>query len=249
MAKLILRFGNSVQKEVLVGESGIRIGRSPDNGLVIDNHAVSHHHARIATGNTGALILEDLDSMNGTFVNGQRVKNVTLKPGDSVAIGKHTLLVEDTPEMNGFLTWKPPAKTVLPKVNETVMLATKERGEWLQQIATAGENPQVNSARKRVATIVVQKGKANQREYMLMDKLTVIGKSEMATVKLRGWFAPKVAAHINRVDDNSYHIGPASKVPSVNGRLAPRPTKLLPGDIIEVAGLRLEFAIPSEANG
>ena len=54
----------------------------------------------------------------------------------------------------------------------------------------------------------------------------------MATVKLKGWFAPKVAAQINRREDNSYYIGAADKVPSVNGQAIGHPTKLSSGDII-----------------
>ena len=63
----------------------------------------------------------------------------------------------------------------------------------------------------------------------------------MATVKLRGWFAPKVAAQINRREDNSYYIGAADKIPTVNGDPVRHPTKLKSGDIIEVAGIQLEF--------
>jgi hypothetical protein len=88
---------------------------------------------------------------------------------------------------------------------------------------------------------VVHKGKTDQREYLLNNKLTVIGKSALATVKLKGWFKPKVAAQINRRDDNSYYVGPADRVPSVNGQPIAHPTKLSSGDIIEVAGVRLEF--------
>ena len=73
----------------------VSIGRSPDNGIVIDNPAVSHYHARVFN-EEGRLMLEDFGSMNGTFVNGQRVKMVTLKPGDSVGIGKHTIVVTDS---------------------------------------------------------------------------------------------------------------------------------------------------------
>ncbi len=90
MAKLVLKFENSVLKEMPVGTKEVSIGRSPENGLVIDNPAVSHYHARVFS-EEGRLMLEDFGSMNGTFVNGQRVKMVTLKPGDSVGIGKHTI--------------------------------------------------------------------------------------------------------------------------------------------------------------
>ena len=63
----------------------------------------------------------------------------------------------------------------------------------------------------------------------------------MATVKLKGWFAPKAAAQITRKDDNTYVIGAADKTPSVNGLPITRPTQLSSGDVISVAGIELEF--------
>jgi FHA domain-containing protein len=240
MSKLVLKFENSVLQEVAVGVKEVSIGRSPDNGLVIDNPAVSHYHARVFN-EEGRLMLEDFGSMNGTFVNGQRVKMVTLKPGDSVGIGKHTIVVTDSRDVRAssldFKQTRPPA----PKIKETMMLDTKERRDFLHQVAAVGESAQVAPARLRIATLLVLRGRTDQREYTLNDKLTVIGKSAMATVKLRGWFAPKAAAQINRRDDNFYYIGGADKIPSVNGYPVLRPTKLSSGDIIEVSGLQLEF--------
>src|SRR5215472_6739692 len=117
MSKLVLKFGHSVLKEVPVAENEVSIGRSPENGIVIDNPAVSHFHARVFN-EEGRLMLEDFGSLNGTFVNGQRVKMVTLKPGDSVAIGKHTILVSDSRETADPF-WKGGApKPAAPKINE-----------------------------------------------------------------------------------------------------------------------------------
>jgi hypothetical protein len=166
---------------------------------------------------------------------------VTLKPGDSVGIGKHTIVISESREMDGFASGNGSTKPAAPKLNETVMLDTKERREFLQKVAAVGESAQVAPARLKVPTLVVRKGKTNQREYTLNDKLTVVGKSGMATVKLKGWFAPKAAAQINRRDDQSYYIGAADKVPSVNGQPIATPTKLSSGDVIEVAGIELEF--------
>jgi hypothetical protein len=241
MPKLVLKFENSVLKEMPVGSKEVSIGRSPENGMVIDNPAVSHYHARVFN-EEGRLMLEDFGSMNGTFVNGQRVKMVTLKPGDSVAIGKHTIVISESKDLDGFASVdgngaKPPA----PKINETVMLDTKERREFLQKVAAVGESAQVAPSRLKVATLVVRKGRTNQREYSLNDKLTVVGKSGMATVKLKGWFAPKVAAQITRRDDRTYYIGAADKTPSVNGLPITHPTVLSSGDVIAVAGIELEF--------
>lgn len=240
MAKLVLKFENSVLKEMPVGSKEVSIGRSPENGLVIDNPAVSHYHARVFN-EEGRLMLEDFGSMNGTFVNGQRVKMVTLKPGDSVGIGKHTIVVSESRELDGFASGNGSARPAAPKINETVMLDTKERREFLQKVAAVGESSQVAPSRLKVPTLIVRKGRTNQREYALNDKLTVVGKSGMATVKLKGWFAPKAAAQITRRDDQTYYIGAADKVPSVNGQPITHPTILSSGDIITVAGIELEF--------
>ncbi len=242
MPKLVLKFENSILREVPVGSKEVSIGRSPENGIVIDNPAVSHFHARVFN-EEGRIMLEDFGSLNGTFVNGQRVKMVTLKPGDSVAIGKHTIIISDSRDLDGFATGhgngKPAAAA--PKLNETVMLDTKARRDFLQKVAAVGESAQVAPARIKVATLVVRSGRTDQREYTLSDKLTVIGKSAMATVKLKGWFAPKAAAQINRRDDQSYYIGAADKTPNVNGLPITQPTKLSSGDVIDVAGIRVEF--------
>jgi len=242
MPKLVLKFENSILREVPVGAKEVSIGRSPENGIVIDNPAVSHFHARVFN-EEGRIMLEDFGSLNGTFVNGQRVKMVTLKAGDSVAIGKHTIVISDSRDLDGFATGNGNEKPVAaaPKLNETVMLDTKARRDFLQKVAAVGESAQVAPARIKVGTLVVRSGRTDHREYTLNDKLTVIGKSALATVKLKGWFAPKAAAQINRRDDQSYYIGAADKTPQVNGHSISQPTKLSSGDIITVAGIELEF--------
>lgn len=240
MPKLVLKFENSILTEMAVGSKEVSIGRSPDNGIVIDNPAVSHYHARVFN-EENRLMLEDFGSMNGTFVNGQRVKMVTLKPGDSVAIGKHTIVVSESRELDGFAPANDGSKPAAPKITETVMLDTKARREFLEKVAAVGESSQVAPSRVKIASLVVRSGRTDRQEYALTDKLTVVGKSQMATVKLKGWFAPKAAAQINRREDNSYYIGPADKVPRVNGTPIAHPTKLNSGDVIEVAGIKLEF--------
>jgi pSer/pThr/pTyr-binding forkhead associated (FHA) protein len=242
MSKLVLKFESSVLKEVAVGTKEVSIGRSPECGIVIDNPAVSNYHARVFS-EEGRMMLEDFGSLNGTFVNGQRVKMVTLKPGDSVAIGKHTIVVTDSSEIRGTAPGgsNGNAWPTVPKINETVMLDTKERREFLRQVAAVGESAQVAPGRMKLPTLLVRKGKTDLKEYTLSDKLTVIGKSAMATIKLKGWFAPKVAAQITRREDNSFYIGKAEKTPTVNGVSIAQPTKLSSGDVVEVAGIELEF--------
>lgn len=235
MPRLVLRFGGAPLKEVRVGKRAVTIGRAPDNDLPIDNPAVSGHHARVYP-EAGHLVIEDLDSLNGTFVNSQRVKRITLRDGDAIGIGKHDIIVDerqDAPFEQGSVE-----KLRTPKVQETMVLDTKERRDLLQQVLALGERAQMG--RVRVASLAVFAGKAEQKEYLLSSKLTVIGKSKMATVRLLGWFAPQVAAQINRHEDG-YYIGRGSRIPKVNGELISAPTKLGDGDVIEVGGVSLRF--------
>ena len=241
MAKLILKYEAAVLKEVNVGTQPLSIGRAPDNDIQVDNLAVSSHHAKIMN-EAGKLVVEDLNSMNGTFVNNQRVKRVTLKPGDIVLVGKHTIEVRGEAEVPPVgAPAAGPAKPVMPKMEETMVLDTKKRKEMLAAAHAMGEGTQAAApARVRIPSLVVLAGKTDQPEYLLSNKLTMIGKSDMATVKLRGWFAPKVAAQINKRDDGFY-IGTADKVPSVNGQAIHGPTRLNDGDTIQVGKVKLSF--------
>ncbi len=72
--------------ELAKGGEQIRIGRSPDNEMVFSSPLVSRHHAVIES-TAGVFRLRDLDSQNGTYVNGARVRAVTLEDGDEVWVG------------------------------------------------------------------------------------------------------------------------------------------------------------------
>src|SRR5258707_13902223 len=99
MAKLSLMFESRLVKEVPIGSRAVGIGRSPDNDLPVDNPAVSNHHARVFF-EAGRLVVEDLDSLNGTFVNDLRVERATLHDGDSIWFA--------SPKSRGMPTGVPP---------------------------------------------------------------------------------------------------------------------------------------------
>ncbi len=237
MSKLVLKFENEVLKDVPIGARPVTIGRAPDNEIPIDNLAVSNYHARVYT-EAGRLVVEDLNSLNGTFVNEQRVERATLRDGDAILIGKHRIVVDQAHD--AAVPVDSGRRVTAPKVDETMVLDTKERREMLHQAMAAGERSQLSPARMRVPTLVVLSGKTDQKDYMLSSKLTVIGKSPLATVRLRGWFAPQVAAQINKRDDG-YYLGRADRVPSVNGQPITAPVKLNDGDVIEIGKVRISF--------
>ncbi len=90
--------------------------------------------------------------------------------------------------------------------------------------------------------MTIMSGKTDQSQYTLSGKLTVVGKSDMASIKLKGWFAPKVAAVINR-RDAKYFIAASEKDQKVkvNGAVIAGQHELAEGDVIEVAKIRATF--------
>ena len=194
MAVLVLKFEGSVLRSVPVLKGPITIGRAPDNSIAIDNVAVSTHHARIDV-QQGRLILSDLGSLNGTFVNAQRVVSATLKNGDVISIGKHSIFVDEMDRMElAPVGVAQPVKELVgvPAMAETFVLDTRQRRQMIQELAAAGERSQLAPKRVQVATLSRVEGKLDQEEYPLTSKLTVIGKSAMATIRLHGWRKPKV---------------------------------------------------------
>jgi len=237
MSRLVLKFQNAELKEVPLGSRPVTIGRAPDNDIPIDNLAVSNYHARVYV-EAGSLVVEDLNSLNGCFLNDIRVERAMLKDGDTILIGKHQIIVDQTRDAALPLdAWR---KAPAPRVNETMVLDTQERRNMLEQAAAAGERSQLSPERLRVPTLTVLRGRTNQKEYLVSGKLTVIGHSKMATVRLRGWFTPEIAAQINKHDDG-YYIGRGDVVPKVNGVEINSLTKLNDGDVIEVGRVRLNF--------
>src|SRR5713226_9116458 len=92
MAKLILQFEDHVVKEYAVGMMAT-IGRLSENTVMIDNAAVSSHHACVFR-DGDQFVVEDLQSTNGTFVNGTRVSRQALQDGDVEVVGQHKLVLD-----------------------------------------------------------------------------------------------------------------------------------------------------------
>jgi hypothetical protein len=237
MSRLVLKFESAILKEVPLGTRPVTIGRSPDNDIPIDNLAVSNYHARVYV-EAGSLVVEDLNSLNGSFLNDIRIERAMLKDGDAILIGKHHILVDQTHD--AAIAADDYRKAPAPRVNETMVLDTRQRREMFEMAAAAGERSQLSPDRLRVPTLTVVEGRTDKKEYRLAGKLTVIGRSNMATVRLRGWFTPSIAAQINKHEDG-YYLGRGDLVPKINGIEIGALTKLNDGDLIEVGRVRLNF--------
>src|SRR5437868_10192331 len=140
MAKLVLKFESSVLKEVPLSQVVITIGRLPDNVIHVDNLAVSGHHAKIYW-EQDKYIVEDNNSLNGTYLSNRRLSKSALKDPDAILVGKHTVTFVDEWKEGGVHPTPAPSveKTgpVLPTMEATMMLDTKKAKEMLAAVAAS----------------------------------------------------------------------------------------------------------------
>ena len=265
MAKLFLKFEDQVIQEVSLSGGTVTIGRQPDNVLRIDNPAVSGHHAKVYS-EGDHYVLEDAESFNGTYVNSVRISKVVLKNGDKALIGKHTIEFSDQQEV-----WHGSVGTVdgqaqgtkakPPQLDRTAFLDTAKAKEMIALAAAAAAsggsatvqkkgmaqsqapNPGVHVAHQTVGTLTIVEGRTDQKYYVLTSRLTVIGKSKMAGIRLKRWFAPRVAASIYRAEDGYCIAASGDNVKvRVNDTLVEGGKKQLEaGDVIEVTGIQAVF--------
>ncbi len=106
MPTLVLKFGESIKNRFSFEKSVVTIGRSSDNDIVVENLAVSRKHAKIEkVGET--FVLSDMQSANGTFVNGERVNRRPLKHFDSITVGKHQVVFLEDPKVQPDMNDEP----------------------------------------------------------------------------------------------------------------------------------------------
>ena len=95
MPKMIVSIDGVVIKEVQLTKDRTTLGRRPYNDIVIDNLAVSGEHAVMQMSGMD-VFLEDLNSTNGTYVNGKAIKKHALQHGDVITVGHHQLRFVDS---------------------------------------------------------------------------------------------------------------------------------------------------------
>ena len=247
MPKLVLKFDDRVIKEYAV-EAEVTIGRLPDNTVVIDNPAVSSHHARLFR-EGDQLVVEDLRSKNGTYLNDEHVVRAALKSGDVLQIGKHRIEYAETNDVVvGTAVAAPP-----PTIGPTAYLDTRQHRAMLAKLrearaareraAAANDKSSDTSVNAdRIGVLRVLGGGVDGSEYTLHAQSSIIGKSESAVVRLRGWFKPRVAAAIVK-DGPAYYLTPSTGRTLVNGEHLHSKRQLRDGDVLDIAGVVFEFRV------
>jgi len=89
---LVVTRGPNIGARYLLADSVVRAGRHPESDIFLDDITVSRRHVEISPAHGGAYSLRDVGSLNGTYVNRERIDEVQLSPGDEVQIGKFKLV-------------------------------------------------------------------------------------------------------------------------------------------------------------
>lgn len=233
MAKLILNMDNLVLKEIPLTKERTSIGRKAHNDIQIDNLAISGEHAVIVTILNDSF-LDDLNSTNGTFVNGQQVKKHFLQHNDVIELGKYRLkYVNDAPihaapaDFEKTMVLRPDMLRKHPEPATAGMAAAPSPVPTTQPPPA----PASTSTTPPLAAIQVLNGSNAGRTLDLTKLLTTLGKPgvQVAIIARRphGYFLTHVEG---------------ARLPSVNGvSLDTRAHLLKDHDVIELAGVKMSF--------
>ncbi len=230
MPKMIVSIDGVVIKEVQLTKDRTTLGRRPYNDVVIDNLAISGEHAVFQmTGND--VFIEDLNSTNGTYVNGKAAKKQQLANGDTVEVGKYKIKFvseiadgfEKTMMVKSAPMAAPAMAAPLSPVSAGVAAPAAVAGTMYSARPAAASGAQ--------ASIKVLSGAAAGREVPLTKVVTTIGKPGVA-----------VAAITKRQHGFVVHHVEGAGNPSLNGApIGTDPVPLKNGDLIELAGTQMQF--------
>lgn len=238
-AKLILSINGSVIKEYPLTKERTTIGRKPHNDIVIENLAVSGEHAAIITILNDSFF-EDLNSTNGSKVNGTPTQKHFLQNNDVIEIGKYKLkYLNDQPTQTSAADFektmvlrapvKPSAASVLPVAESGAKFeSTTQYNATAPKLAAAAAPA---AAATPVAMIQILNGPNLGKELELSKNLTTLGKPGVQVAVLarrpHGYF-------ITHVEGGSF--------PLVNGSsIGEQPRQLNDHDVIDLAGIKMEF--------
>ena len=195
----------------LDAESELKIGRSLDNGLVLDSEMfsqVSAHHARLTVDGEN-LVLSDLESLNGTFVNGERIASEVLRPGDIIQLGGGgpRFVVERSDDLSATrIQAVQPSDSTRSFGQSTVIRVKKALG--LPPDADIGAIVKKTETRFRritVSAVVVILGVAGALYYFQDRSHQEVQRLEELSTKLAGELAQThetIAAHRKALDDH-----------------------------------------------
>jgi FHA domain len=228
MGKLVVSLDGVVIKEVQIIKDKTTLGRRPYNDIVIDNLAVSGEHAVLQMVGQDVFI-EDLNSTNGTYINGKAIKKQLLVHNDTVEIGKYKIkyLLDESGEYEKTMVMRPGANAAVPSSGHASGFSHTVAASALSGFGNLG----VGSNATSPASIRVLNGAAAGREVTLTKVVTTVGKPGVQVASITKRPGGYVIAHVE-----------GGSRPNINGSpLVGESVHLKNGDVIELAGTQMQF--------
>jgi pSer/pThr/pTyr-binding forkhead associated (FHA) protein len=241
MAKVYLKFNTAVMKEIPLDKDEITFGRKSENDIVINHPTVSGRHGRLKK-EADHFVVEDLNSTNGTFINGRRIKSGSVKDRDQIGVAGHILdfYVDDTVD----IPLTAPVETHV--VGESAYIPKPEARPKAEpppaEVVPVDPPAEPAILPEAHAKIRILSGAVDgQSEVMLREVVTYIGAKPPATIKIKGFLAPDLAALITRRPEGYYFKAVKPGYPKVNGASVYEQVLLENGAVIEMAGSYMVF--------
>ena len=239
MPTLTLKFKeNTVGEYKLAPGKSLTIGRLDACEVVIENLAVSGHHAKIDAVGDG-YFLTDLQSKNGSFVNNQPVNVHKLQHEDVILIGKHTLVftydegeaIPDDGPMTGT------------SMDQTMVMDTGQYRKMIKETAPSADPTKVLEG---APTGILSYLSGGDGEVELKKKIVKIGKSSSSDIVVSGLMMGKTVATISkRPHGYSLSYVEGMTKPKVNGKAVKDSVMLKEFDTIEIGTVKLQFVFKS----
>ena len=230
MAKLVLSLSGNVLNQYFTDKPVISIGRSSDSDIAINDALLSREHARINTVGEDHII-EDMESSNGTLVNGVRATRKILRHRDVIGLGSHTLQYLNTRmasdvDLERTMVIQPLSRDGLPAEGkpQAAVPAVRPAKAWLPDAS--------------IKVLAAEAGEHSAGAYIHLDRVvTTFGipgeRLIVITRRPQGYFMTHVEG---------------KHLPRLNGKAIVAEAHLLhSGDAIEAAGCRLEFLVDGPA--
>jgi pSer/pThr/pTyr-binding forkhead associated (FHA) protein len=231
MARLILSLDGQVLAEYNMNKERYTVGRLPDNDIRIDNPAVSGHHSLIINILNDSF-LEDLNSTNGTYVNGKLIKKHALQHGDVITAGHHQLrfVEDDDAQQDEFEKTMVIQPSQRPIERIQAARAVAETGATTTRRALPdGANQPVKKARLQVLS-----GAFAGRELELIKALTTLGRPGIQVAAITRRADGFYIVHVDADAPDNY--------PLVNGTpIGAQVRRLVDNDVIQLAGVKMGF--------
>ena len=256
MARLILSLDGQTLAEYNMTKERYTVGRLPDNDIRIDNAAVSGHHSLLINILNDSF-LEDLNSTNGTYVNGKLIKKHALQHGDVITVGHHQLRYVDDQAQQAPEDEFEKTMVITPSGQMEKQVAQAARAAEAAATAAAAEAPRAAPAaavksRRGFAPTATQEVDERDAPTLPLAKLQVLSGTfagrELELVKTLttlGRPGVQVAAITRRAE--GYYIvhvesGKTEGLPLVNGMaIGAQARKLQDNDVIQLAGVKMGF--------